>query len=116
MGEYEETKQQLFEDNDVEYTETIENFEKLLEEEKKIGIRLKGENAVIKRKFYALQAEIEAMMEKAKEIVVFEGDRKAHMDDQRDEIELFDLEMKRLDTILGEKEVRISELKKVHTR
>merc|ERR1711879_477206 len=80
--------------------------------EKKHALQLKGENAVIKKKFVALQAKIDALKEKAKEIHVHESDRKNAIDLRRKEIETFEEEMKRLDTIIGDKEKKIYELKK----
>merc|ERR1712048_1504745 len=101
MGEYEETKTQMFEDEDQEMQEIINNYEELMAEEKKHALQLKGENAVIKKKFVALQTEIDALKEKAKEIHVHESERKNAIDARKKEIQTFEEEMKKLDTIIA---------------
>jgi len=110
--EYDETRTQLLEDLDTEILEIKEKYQGMLSEEKSQALQLKGENGVMKKKFVALQNEIDELKEKAKEISVHESERKKIIQTRTDEISRFEAEMKELDTLIGEKEKKIFDLKK----
>lgn len=60
LREHEEITKESEEDADTEILELKHRYEKKLKEEKEVGIRLKGENGIMRKKFNALQNEIDA--------------------------------------------------------
>ena len=60
LREFEETSKETEEDADAEIIELKHRYEKKLKEEKEIGLRLKGENGIMRKKFNTLQSEIDA--------------------------------------------------------
>ncbi|KAI9346401.1 WD repeat domain 65-like protein [Zopfochytrium polystomum] len=57
--EFEETTRETEEDADTEILELKHRYERKLKEEREIGLRLKGENGIMRKKFNTLQSEID---------------------------------------------------------
>lgn len=58
--EIEETTRETEEDADAEISGLKHKYERRLKDEKEIGLRLKGENGVMRKRFNTLQSEIDA--------------------------------------------------------
>ncbi|KAJ1512947.1 Cilia- and flagella-associated protein 57 [Coelomomyces lativittatus] len=58
--EFKETTKESEEDGDLEIISLRYKYEKKLSEEREVGLRLKGENGIMKKKFNTLNSEIEA--------------------------------------------------------
>ena len=56
--ESEETRKQLEEDADQEIDDLKNTFETKFKQEREVGLRLKGENGILKKKFTAFQKEV----------------------------------------------------------
>ena len=59
IAEFDETRRQLEEDVDREIEELKEKYEAKLSTEREAALRLKGENGIMRKKFTALQKDIE---------------------------------------------------------
>merc|ERR1719440_820485 len=59
IQEFDETRRQLEEDVDREIEELKERYEAKLASERESALRLKGENGIMRKKFTALQKDIE---------------------------------------------------------
>ena len=59
IQEFEETRKQLEEDVDREIEDLKEKYETKLASEREAALRLKGENGIMRKKFTALQKDIE---------------------------------------------------------
>merc|ERR1712154_449090 len=112
VKEYNETKQQLLEDFDLEVQELDDKYIAILNEERESTLRLKGENGVMKKKFASLQNEIGDQMEETKKMNVQESNLKKTIVSLKREIEKLDNAMLSRDNIIGEKEKKIYKLKK----
>jgi len=110
--EFEETKQQLEEDADREIEELKERYEVKLNQEREIGLRLKGENGIMKKKFNALQKDIEDQKEEIKQL--FEQKKELYQTISGLEKDIAGLkkEIKERDETISDKEKRIYDLKK----
>eukprot|EP00210_Caulerpa_lentillifera_P006405 g6119.t1 len=110
--EFEEIKHQLEEDADREVHEIKRRFEKKLMDEREVGLRLKGQNGIMRKKFNALQNDIEAQKEEIK--ALFDQKRELYQDISSLEKDILGLkkEVKERDETISDKERRIYDLKK----
>jgi hypothetical protein len=60
LKDFEETVKETEEDAELEIVHLKQQYEQRLQQEKETGLRLKGENGIMKKKFNTLQSEIEA--------------------------------------------------------
>ncbi|KAI8607724.1 WD40-repeat-containing domain protein [Chytriomyces sp. MP71] len=74
--EFEETTHETEEDADSEILELKHRYERKLKEEREIGMRLKGENGIMRKKFNTLQSEIDA--HKAEIAKMYAEEKKLH--------------------------------------
>merc|ERR1712228_633914 len=112
LKEYNETKEQLLQDFDIEIEEMNDKYVTILNEERESTLRLKGENGVMKKKFTSLKNEIEDRIEESKKMNVQENNFKKTIVSLKEEIEKLDDAMLSRDNIIGEKEKKIYKLKK----
>ncbi|GBG61790.1 hypothetical protein CBR_g23749 [Chara braunii] len=112
VREHEETTRQLEEDADQEIEELKERYEAKLAQEREVGLRLKGENGIMKKKFNALQKDIEDQKEEIKQL--FEQKKELYQTIASLEKDISGLkkEIKERDETIGDKEKRIHDLKK----
>eukprot|EP00002_Diphylleia_rotans_P000166 TRINITY_DN1008_c0_g1_i4.p1 TRINITY_DN1008_c0_g1~~TRINITY_DN1008_c0_g1_i4.p1 ORF type:complete len:1179 (-),score=303.89 TRINITY_DN1008_c0_g1_i4:414-3950(-) len=112
LREYEETKRQLEEDADREIEELKEKYEAKLAAERDTCLRYKGENGIMKKKFSALQKDIEDQKEEIK--LLFEQKKELYSQISALEKDIAGLkkEIKERDETIGDKEKRIYDLKK----
>ena len=110
--EFEEIKRQLEEDADREIEELKDRYESKLSGEREIGLRLKGENGIMKKKFNALQKDIDDQKEEIKQL--FEQKKELYQTIASLEKDIAGLkkEISERDETIGEKEKRIYDLKK----
>lgn len=83
-----------------------------LDSERDATLRLKGENGIMKKKFSALEKDIEDQEENIKEMEEEEKKMKAHIKKQDDRIKSLKDEIEKRDRTIGEKEKQIYDLKK----
>ncbi|KAJ3354153.1 Cilia- and flagella-associated protein 57 [Entophlyctis luteolus] len=110
--EYEETTRETEEDADSEILELKHRYERKLKEEREVGLRLKGENGIMRKKFNTLQAEIDA--HKAEIAKMFAEEKKLHSIIKSLEKDIAGLkkEIQERDETIQDKEKRIYDLKK----
>eukprot|EP00899_Mesostigma_viride_P000129 jgi/Mesvir1/10116/Mv16834-RA.2 len=110
--EFEETKRQLEEDADREIEELKEKYEQKLAQEREQGLRLKGENGIMKKKFHALQKDIDDQKEEIKQLFEQKKDLYHTISSLEKDIVGLKKEIKERDETIGDKEKRIYDLKK----
>ncbi|KAJ3074808.1 Cilia- and flagella-associated protein 57 [Podochytrium sp. JEL0797] len=110
--EFEETTHETEEDADSEILELKHRYERKLKEEREIGLRLKGENGIMRKKFNTLQAEIDA--HKAEIAKMYAEEKKLHSIIKSLEKDIAGLrkEIQERDETIQDKEKRIYDLKK----
>ncbi|KAJ3089419.1 Cilia- and flagella-associated protein 57 [Quaeritorhiza haematococci] len=110
--EFEETTRETEEDADTEILELKHRYEKKLKDEREVGLRLKGENGIMRKKFNTLQAEIEA--HKAEISKMYAEEKKLHGVIKSLEKDIVGLkkEIHERDETIQDKEKRIYDLKK----
>ncbi|KAJ3100632.1 Cilia- and flagella-associated protein 57 [Physocladia obscura] len=110
--EFEETTHETEEDADSEILELKHRYERRLKEEREIGLRLKGENGIMRKKFNTLQAEIDA--HKAEIAKMYAEEKKLHSIIKSLEKDIAGLkkEIQERDETIQDKEKRIYDLKK----
>lgn len=110
--EFDEIKKQLEEDADREIEELKEKYEQKLSAEREAGLRLKGENGIMRKKFTALQKDIDAQKEEIKSL--FEQKKELYQTIASLEKDITSLkrEIRERDETIGDKERRIYDLKK----
>ncbi|KDO35331.1 hypothetical protein SPRG_00180 [Saprolegnia parasitica CBS 223.65] len=110
--EYIETKTQLEEDIDVEIEGLKKRYEDKLAAEREATLRYKGENGIMKKKFTALQKDIEDQRDAIKNLLEKEKDLFEQIKTLEKEIQALKREIRSRDETIGEKEKRIYDLKK----
>lgn len=110
--EFEETKRQLEEDADREIEELKERYDAKLAQEREIGLRLKGENGIMKKKFNALQKDIDDQKEEIKQLFEQKKELYQTISSLEKDINGLKKEIKERDETIGDKEKRIYDLKK----
>ena len=110
--ESDEIVRQMEEDADLEIQELKERYELRLAEERDVGLRLKGENGIMKKKFNQLQKDIHEQ----KDVISSLGDDKRALRNTIAELEKdvagLRKELSDRDDTIGDKEKRIYDLKK----
>lgn len=110
--EFEETKRQLEEDADREIEELKERYEQKLAAEREIGLRLKGENGIMKKKFNNLQKDINEQKDEIQQLFDQKKDLYSTISSLEKDINGLKKEIKERDETIGDKEKRIYDLKK----
>lgn len=110
--EFVETTSQLEEDADKEIEQLKKKYDTKLHLERDATLRLKGENGIMKKKFSALQKDIEDQRESIKEMVEEEKKLSNYIKKLEDRIQSHKEEIEERDRTIGEKEKQIYELKK----
>lgn len=72
LREYDETTKETEEDADNEIVELKNKYERKLKDERESGLRLKGENGIMRKKFNTLQSEIDAHRNEIQKMVAEE--------------------------------------------
>lgn len=110
--EYHESMQQMESDVDEEIEHFKNRFSDAIQAEREMTLRFKGENGIMKKKFSALQKEIEEQRDQIKQML--EKEKKLNEDIKTMEREIQGLrrEIRTRDEAIGDREKRIYELKK----
>ena len=112
VAEFDETRRQLEEDVDREIEELKEKYEAKLTTEREAALRLKGENGIMRKKFTALQKDIEHQKDEISGL--FQNKKALHEHILSLERDILGLkkEIRERDETIGDKEKRIYDLKK----
>ncbi|KAJ3293662.1 Cilia- and flagella-associated protein 57 [Borealophlyctis nickersoniae] len=110
--EFEETTLETEQDADAEILELKHRYERKLKEEREIGLRLKGENGIMRKKFNTLQGEIDA--HKTEIGKMYAEEKKLHgvIKSLEKDIAGLKKEIQERDETIQDKEKRIYDLKK----
>ncbi|KAI8907767.1 WD40-repeat-containing domain protein, partial [Powellomyces hirtus] len=110
--EFTETTKETEQDADTEILEIKHRYEKKLKEEREIGLRLKGENGIMRKKFNTLNSEIDA--HKTEIGKMFNEEKKLHgvIKSLEKDIAGLKKEIQERDETIQDKEKRIYDLKK----
>merc|ERR1711998_361076 len=101
--ELEETRRQLEEDVDREIEELKEKYEAKLAGERESALRLKGENGIMRKKFTALQKDIEDQREEIQGLLDKEKQLYAQINSLEKDITGFKKEIRERDETIGDK-------------
>ncbi|KAL7750132.1 hypothetical protein RI367_004304 [Sorochytrium milnesiophthora] len=112
IKEFDETTRETEEDTDTEILDLKHRYERRLKEEREAGLRLKGENGIMKKKFHTLQNEIESHKSEIQKM--FLEEKKLHSIIKSLEKDLAGVKKEILerDETIQDKEKRIYDLKK----
>jgi cilia- and flagella-associated protein 57 len=110
--EYTETVHQVEMDVDQEIENLKKRYEDKLQAEREATLRFKGENGIMKKKFSALQKDIEDQRDQIKSLLETEKDLIEEIKTLEKEIQSLKREIRARDETIGEKEKRIYDLKK----
>ncbi|DAZ95763.1 TPA: hypothetical protein N0F65_010265 [Lagenidium giganteum] len=110
--EYAETIAQVEADVDEEIENIKRKYEEKLQAEREATLRYKGENGIMKKKFSALQKDIEDQRDQIKLLLEKEKDLIEEIKNLEKEIQALKREIRSRDETIGEKEKRIYDLKK----
>ncbi|KAJ3005843.1 Cilia- and flagella-associated protein 57, partial [Thoreauomyces humboldtii] len=110
--EFTETTRETEQDADTEILDIKHRYEKKLKEEREIGLRLKGENGIMRKKFNTLNSEIDA--HKTEIGKMFNEEKKLHgvIKSLEKDIAGLKKEIQERDETIQDKEKRIYDLKK----
>lgn len=109
--EFVETKRQLEEDTDKEIEQLKAKYDFKLHQERDATLRLKGENGIMRKKFSALQKDIEDQKENIKTMGEKEEELSHHIEELETHIESHKEEILERDRTIGNKEKQIFDLK-----
>ncbi|POM68849.1 WD domain containing hypothetical protein [Phytophthora palmivora] len=110
--EYRETVAQVEADVDEEIETLKKKYEDKLQAEREATLRFKGENGIMKKKFSALQKDIEDQRDQIKLLLEKEKELIEAIKQLEKEIQALKREIRARDETIGEKEKRIYDLKK----
>ena len=110
--EAEETRDQLADDIDKEIEQLKEKYDAKLATERDATLRLKGENGIMRKKFKALQKDIDDQTENIRTMYEKEEHLMLHIKNLEDRITSHKNEIKDRDKTIGENERAIYDLKK----
>ncbi|KUF90153.1 hypothetical protein AM588_10004308 [Phytophthora nicotianae] len=110
--EYRETVAQVEADVDEEIEALKKKYEDKLQAEREATLRFKGENGIMKKKFSALQKDIEDQRDQIKLLLEKEKEVIEAIKQLEKEIQALKREIRARDETIGEKEKRIYDLKK----
>ena len=112
VEEFDETRRQIEEDVDREIEEYKEKYEAKLLAEKDTSLRLKGENGIMRRKFTALQKDIEDQKDEINALFQSKKALHEHIASLEKDVAGLKKEIRERDETIGDKEKRIYDLKK----
>jgi len=112
IQEFDETRRQLEEDVDREIEELKERYEAKLASERESALRLKGENGIMRKKFTALQKDIEDQKDEINGLFQNKKNLHEHIASLEKDIAGLKKEIRERDETIGDKEKRIYDLKK----
>lgn len=112
LKEFEESAREDEYDADQEISEIKFRYEKKLQEERDIGLRLKGENGLMKKKFNSIQAEIELQKNEVQKLKTEERKLQNIIKALEKDIAGLKKEISERDETIQDKEKRIYDLKK----
>ncbi|KAI9149781.1 hypothetical protein H9P43_009960 [Blastocladiella emersonii ATCC 22665] len=112
IKEFEETNRETEEDADQEIIQLKHKYEKKLREEREVGLRLKGENGIMKKKFNTLNSEIEAHKGEIQKMLLEEKKLHSIIKSLEKDIAGLKKEIQERDETIQDKEKRIYDLKK----
>ncbi|KAJ3180167.1 Cilia- and flagella-associated protein 57 [Gaertneriomyces sp. JEL0708] len=116
MNTEHQTLQKLTEDDaDVELLHLRTKYETLLKNERDMGLRLKGENGIMRKKFNTLMSEIEAHKSEIAKLINEEKKLQGVIKGLEKDIGALKKEISERDETLSDKERRIHSLKKKNT-
>lgn len=110
--EYRETISQVEQDVDAEVAALARKYDDKLQAEREATLRFKGENGIMKKKFSALQKDIEDQRDTIKTLLEKEKALIEAIKALEKEIQALKREIRARDETIGEKEKRIYDLKK----
>ncbi|EEY54552.1 WD domain-containing protein, putative [Phytophthora infestans T30-4] len=110
--EYRETVAQVEADVDEEIEALKKKYEDKVQAEREATLRFKGENGIMKKKFSALQKDIEDQRDQIKLLLEKEKELIEAIKQLEKEIQALKREIRARDETIGEKEKRIYDLKK----
>jgi uncharacterized protein (DUF3084 family) len=109
---FEETKTQLEEDADREIDKLKEKYEALLHAEHESGLRLKGENGIMRKKFAALKRDIKTHEDDIAALNEQKTQLNLTIQNLENEMGSLRKEIAARDETIGDKERRIGDMKK----
>jgi chromosome segregation ATPase len=109
---FEETKTQLEEDADREIDKLKEKYEAMLRVEHDIGLRLKGENGIMRKKFNALKRDIKSQEDDIAALNEQKANLNLTIQNLENEMGSLRKEIAARDETIGDKERRIVDMKK----
>ncbi|KAJ3363138.1 Cilia- and flagella-associated protein 57 [Allomyces javanicus] len=112
IKEFDETNRETEEDADQEILLIKHKYEKRLREEREVGLRLKGENGIMKKKFNTLNSEIEAHKGEIQRMFQEEKKLQSIIKSLEKDIAGLKKEIQERDETIQDKEKRIYDLKK----
>lgn len=112
VREFNETKEQLEDDIDKEVEQLKEKYDAKLATERDATLRLKGENGIMRKKFKALQKDIDDQTENIRTMYEKEEHLMLHIKNLEERINSHKNEIKERDKTIGENERAIYGLKK----
>ncbi|MEW5319195.1 MAG: hypothetical protein WDW38_010360 [Sanguina aurantia] len=110
--EFDEIKRQLEEDADREIEDMKDKYDQKLQTEREASLRLKGENGIMRKKFNALQKDIEGQREEIKSLFEQKKELYSSIASLEKDISSLKREIRERDETIGDKERRIYDLKK----
>ena len=110
--ESDETKKQMEEDADLEIEDLKEKYELRLAAERESGLRLKGENGIMKKKFTLLQKDINVQKDEIQSLFDDKKELYATIASLEKDIAGLKREIRERDDTISDKEKRIYDLKK----
>lgn len=110
--ESDETKKQMEEDADLEIEDLKEKYELRLAAERESGLRLKGENGIMKKKFTLLQKDINMQKDEIQSLFDDKKELYATIASLEKDIAGLKREIRERDDTISDKEKRIYDLKK----
>ena len=111
-SESDETKKQMEEDVDLEIEDLKEKYERSWRLSARIALRLKGENGIMRKKFTALQKDIEDQKDEIQGLFDDKKELHEHIASLEKDIAGLKKEIRERDETIGDKEKRIYDLKK----
>jgi len=109
---FEETKTQLEEDADREIDNLKKKYEVMLRVEHDIGLRLKGENGIMRKKFNALKRDIKTQEDDIAMLNEHKANLNLNIQNLENEMASLRKEIAARDETIGDKERRIGDMKK----
>ena len=110
--EHEETRQMIEHMTDRDIEEIKERYERKLREAREQLLHLKGENGIMKKKFYTLLKDIKDKETEISNLFESQGEKEGKIKGLEKDIEALRNEIRERDETIGDKEKRIYDLRK----